>query len=366
MLAEPGGRPIDPRRRLGEARDRTDLLDRAPRHVGHGDGLTVVSDLLVLETFFAEPCELERDVRVGEEDLLPVLVRLCGHGFPEQVLPRLGVLGRGELRLLLESGVVEGVLHADRPAERLGLMGEHLGEDHPATVLRGHEEAVAARTHRAHRRGTVRGSRRALSVLPGHGAEVVERVEALQQGGLDVLAPPGRLACDERGEHAAERHVSGADAAQRRVDEDGAGPEAERAEAVQAGLGRHDALVRRDLRVGTDRAEASDRAGDEARIGPAETLASEAPVLGDAGTEPVDDDVRPVGQLPHARATLVGAQIRDDALLAAVPDQEAGRVFTPQAVSLGRLHLEHAGAVVGEQHAGHRRTDAAGAHLDHL
>ena len=102
----------------------------------------------MVETFLAEPRELERDVGVGQEDLLPVLVRLRRHRFPEQVLPGLGVLGGGELRLLVEAGIVEGVLDPDRPAERVGLVGEHLGEDHPAAVLRGHEEAVAAGAHR--------------------------------------------------------------------------------------------------------------------------------------------------------------------------------------------------------------------------
>ena len=201
MFVERGSRPIDPRRRCCEGGDGTDLLDLAQRGVPHRDRLTVVTDLLVVETLLAEARQLERDVVVGQEDLLPVFVRLRRHRLPEEVLPGLGVFRGGELRLLVEAGIVEGVLDADRPAERVRLVGEHLREDHPPAVLRGDEEAVAAGAHHGrHRRRTCSRSRRPLRVLPHHGAEVVERVEALDHGRLDHLAAPRGLAREERGE----------------------------------------------------------------------------------------------------------------------------------------------------------------------
>ncbi len=93
---------------------------------------------------------------------------------------------------------------------------------------------------------------------------------------------------------------------------------------------------------------------------------AEAPAGGDPGTECFDDDVGPAREFPHARATLVGPQVGDEALLAAVPHQEPGGVLVTQPVSFRWFHLEYAGAVVGEHHACQGRADAAGTHLDHL
>ena len=113
MVVEPRRRALDARRCGAELRQRSDLLDRADLGVDDGHGLAVVTDLLVVEPFLAEAGELERDVGIGEEGLLPVLVRLGRHRFPEEILPGLGVLGGGELRLLVEARIVDGVLDPD-------------------------------------------------------------------------------------------------------------------------------------------------------------------------------------------------------------------------------------------------------------
>ena len=131
--------------------------------------------------------------------------------------------------------------------ERVRLVGEHLGEDHPTSVLRRDEEAVAAGAHRS--RDRVRSRRvagRLARMLPGHGAEVVERVEPLHETCFDALPAPALLACDECGEDAGDRLVTGADAAEGRVDEDRTRPEAECTELVHARLRRHDPFVRGD------------------------------------------------------------------------------------------------------------------------
>ncbi len=93
---------------------------------------------------------------------------------------------------------------------------------------------------------------------------------------------------------------------------------------------------------------------------------TETPTLRDAGGEAFDHHVGAGCELVDPGATGVGAEVGGDALLPAVPHQEPGGVLMAEPVALRWFHLEHPGAVVREQHARERRTDAARTHLDHL
>jgi len=68
----------------------------------------------------------------------------------------------------------------------------------------------------------------------------------------------------------------------------------------------------------------------------------------------------------HLRAPVLGAQVGHQALLAAVPHQEATAVLRAEAIALRRLDLHDSGAIVRQHHAGERGADAARPHLDHL
>ena len=113
-------------------------------------------------------------------------------------------------------------------------------------------------------------------------------------------------------------------------------------------------------------AEPGDAAVDEAGVGGAQRLRAEPPPVHRAWRESLDQHVGGRHQLVEVPAALFGAEVGDDALLAAVPHQEAVRVHGAQPVAVGQFHLDDPRARVGQDHPGHRRGDARRPDLDHV
>ncbi len=269
---------------------------------------------------------LERDVGVGLQQRYPLRQRLPPQGLAEEVLPLLRVLRGPELRRMREERVGMGALETEDAGECPRLMGQLRVADDEAAVLGRHRQAVpgGGQCPAAGVEDDLRLVPGVLRVLPVHCPEVVHRVEALHQGGLDALPAAGPLADDKGRQDAADGHVRGTRARHRRGGEDRSWPEAELPPGERSGLRRHDALVALQPRVPAGGAEAVDRAVDQRRAGRVQGLVAQLPAVGDAGLEALDQHVgvgREGGDLSPARG---GAQVCDEAFLAPVPDQETG------------------------------------------
>ncbi len=111
------------------------------------------------------------------------------------------------------------------------------------------------------------------------------------------------------------------------------------------------------LRVGPVVAVAADRAVDDVRVDRADLGLAEPQTLHRAGAEILYEDIRLGGELLHDLATLFFLDVDRDRSFAAVcvgverrdstakEVRHAGDVARPR-----RLHLHHAGALVGQHH----------------
>ena len=372
MHAERRCRPGDPGRRGREPGDRPHLLDRSDTGRVQRDDLAVVPDLRVVQPLLAGAQQLVGDVRLGAQADVPLGERAGAERLPDRVLPGLRVIGGRELGGACVARVREQVLDPHGPHDGLSLVRQHRGEEDEPPVLRARHVRVAARGHAlaapAIAAALHRRSDRAVLPLPRHRAEVVHRGDTVEERYLDLLSAARPPAGDERGDDAGRREVAAAGARDRRVDEDRPRSVAEDtalAEVEGAGLGLDDVLVRLDVPVGAGRAEPADRAVHERGVEPAQIVVGDAEALGDARCEGGDERVGRGGERAGLRPSVRGAQVGDDALLAAVEHERGGGVAQPQPVALRGLHLEHAGTVVGEQHPGERRGVAARAELEH-
>jgi len=156
-----------------------------------------------------------------------------------------------------------------------------------------------------------------------HGAEVVKGADAVDQGGVEVLAPARSLSDDEGGENAGDGVMGGAEAAPRGVVEDRPRPEAEVTAGEDAGLGRHHALIAFQAGVGAGWPEPADLAVDEARVGLAQVVLAEVPLFELAGGDSSDQDIGMDRGLSDHGPAVFGAEIGHEALLATVPDEKA-------------------------------------------
>ena len=134
---------------------------------------------------------------------------------------------------------------------------------------------------------------------------VVGRGQGLDDAGLDPLPAPGQVPHAQGAQDAAHRRLAGVPAAgvHRRID---------RAVAVglslqvehPAGLGRDDALVSLHPAERSLLPEAGDGAVDQPRVELRQGIVIQAPVRHVAGTEGLDEDIGPGGQLDGLLAAL--------------------------------------------------------------
>jgi hypothetical protein len=138
-----------------------------------------------------------------------------------------------------------------------------------------------------------------------------------------------------------------------------------------AGEGLQHRIHRRPVTRGTALAEARHGQVDESRVGGREFVPAEAEAGGDAGPEPLDEDVRLGGQRLHQLSALVRLQVDRQRTLAQVAgDREGGVVAVatpedPRPVAVRGLHLDDFRALLGEQHRGVWSRDAL-AEIDDL
>ena len=110
--------------------------------------------------------------------------------------------------------------------------------------------------------------------------------------------------------------------------------------------------------LGQVAAVGGDGAQDQAGVAGSEGVPVEAEAGGDARGEAVDHDVGAVDERVQSFPVGGVVDVEGDAALAPVPDPRAAE--RPGGVSAGRLDLHDVGAVVGQQHGGHRSGDAGG------
>ena len=116
-------------------------------------------------------------------------------------------------------------------------------------------------------------------------------------------------------------------------------------------LGRDDVLVPGKVSQRSLLTKSSDGHVDQVGIDKTERLVGEIEAVDRRPPQVLDEHVR----IPHQVAQPVTSRRRDeisfDCRLPPVPDHEAS--LTPGAPTSRRLHLDHAGTVVGHHHAGH-------------
>jgi hypothetical protein len=177
-----------------------------------------------------------------------------------------------------------------------------------------------------------------------------------------VLALARLLADDEGGQGRVGGHEEGADSRHRHADHDGAGAadgwprRVQRLLRLEAQARLDEGVVARAVRQRAGGAVARDGGIDEALVEFAQRFVVNAQLLGDAGPEVLDQDVRLLGQAMEGIAGGGLGEIERDAFLAPVPDHLARRVAA--GVALRRADFDDLGAVIGERHAhqltGHR------------
>ena len=144
-------------------------------------------------------------------------------------------------------------------------------------------------------------------------------------------------------------------------------------DAIRAVIGAHEAGEGLGRGVG-DRAEgmraglaeAADRQVDQLRVVGGQAVVAHAEPGGDAGAETLDQDVGLQREAAQDRLGGGLAQVQAQGALAAVEDQRHGGVAAighalaqaARPVALGRLHLDHLGAVQRQQHGAVRRGNA--------
>jgi hypothetical protein len=114
--------------------------------------------------------------------------------------------------------------------------------------------------------------------------------------------------------------------------------------------------VSRPVPVRTVLAEARQRAVDEAGVQLLERRVAGAEPIHHAGAEALDDDVGAGGELAEDGLALGGLHVERHRALVAVDegvDGAADRLLVLVAARLGSLDLEHIGAHVRHDHAGH-------------
>jgi len=212
---------------------------------------------------------------------------------------------------------------------------------------------------------------------------------ALQQRGLDPLTLAGDFACAQRRADAEAGVEERAQARPLRGDEQRAGTrralhpvlrDFEIGERVglavhvvqrafgpaalfehQAGTCLHQRVDRRTLRKLVVAAVAGDRADDDARVQLRQRGVVDAELGGFARCERLDDDVGGLRQRQEDLLVVGIVQIEKRAALAALPDVIAELMragLLARRIATGRFDLGDAGAVVAEQHRGHRPGDA--------
>src|SRR5260370_36306088 len=142
------------------------------------------------------------------------------------------------------------------------------------------------------------------------------------------------------------------------------GPQQSGTRFVRAGLNRRQPgkaldhrVVSRLCRVWTLLAEAADRDIDDLRRDGADGPLPDPEALGDAGTKVLDKDIGASGKLQQGLAAALRFQVENDRALVAVVVEERGRKSAPavgaaarRVAAIRRLHLDHIGALVGEDH----------------
>src|SRR5439155_26138053 len=93
-------------------------------------------------------------------------------------------------------------------------------------------------------------------------------------------------------------------------------------------------------RVRARAAEARDRAVHERGVEGPQGFRTDAPSVRGAGCESLDDDVGVDGELAQLLTASACSQIRDGALFAAVPHDEARRRARAEPVAFGRFDLD--------------------------
>jgi hypothetical protein len=211
---------------------------------------------------------------------------------------------------------------------------------------------------------------RLLAVDEHHLRDVDERRERRrEQVDLDVRAASAALAAGERREHADRGVAPGQQV--RDGDADLRRPALRRAgDRHQPGARLREQVEPRRRRVGAGSAESGHGRRDEPRVRLAHRGERESEALEHAGREVLDDDVRARRETPDRLRAGGTRQVERDRLLVAIDAQvvrghAAARVVRrpPGArhVALGRvLHLDDAGAEVGEEHRAERPREDAG------
>ena len=197
------------------------------------------------------------------------------------------------------------------------------------------------------------------------GGEVVDGCQPEEHRCVDVLTSTRVLPSVKGGQDATERHLRRSRGRERRAGKDRALSEPEVTAVVVPGLGGDHAVITLELGVRRVEAEPGDGTGHEAGVRGAEVGQRESPFVQPADTESGEHDVGGRRPLSYVGAPLGRTEVGDEALLAPVPHEEPGAEQGSEAVTFGRLDLDDAGTVVGEQHAGHRRRHAAGAQFEY-
>ena len=189
----------------------------------------------------------------------------------------------------------------------------------------------------------------------------------IQHGKAHVLALSRAAARQQRG---ADRLGHGE--AGQLVRQDGA----HQARPLRVGPGLHggQAAQRLDQRVenrlvgeGALEAEAGDGDVNQARVDLPQGVVAQTEAVGDAGAEVLQEDVGIANQALHRLQPLRGLEIEGDgALVAVVVEERGGEAVTPGRhlagviAAPGHFHLDHVGALVGQDHAAQRPGDHGG------
>lgn len=177
------------------------------------------------------------------------------------------------------------------------------------------------------------------------------------------LAAAGDAPADQRGHDAVHRHQRAATD----IGDQRSGHERSGVRPREKLHRAHDAkvvhVVSRPQTIRPVLTEAGQGAIHQARIALRQLVVAQAEAVHDAGTEALDDHIRPVGQTAHRLQPLGVLEVQGDAALVAVAQQEAGgiaHVFRRQVALIvaraGLLDLDHLGAEAGQ----HLRRQRAG------
>ena len=244
--------------------------------------------------------------------------------------------------VLGEVGPVAVALHADHHQLAIAHPVHAVGSDHGVAV-------AGPRRHRALAHRRVGGRGRPLG-------------DALQHRHLDGGALAGRLPAVERGQDRREGVHGRGDVRYR--ESHLAGLLGGAGEGHRPALGLHGQIVGLVVGTGTAKAVAGDVAGDQAGELDSELVGQDAGPSGRGGRQVLHEHVRS-GHQPVEDGTVLGIlQVQLNALLAPVgPHEECGRaahrtvVVTGEVALAGALHLEDAGAEVGQLAGGERRSN---------